>query len=346
MPDHGFSKTAPPNPLTVEVTRGRHVESRHTGAVAIVDVAAKVQLAFGDIRQAVYPRSAIKALQAIAAVEAGAADAVDMSASEIAVMCASHAGEPRHVETVTAMLTRLGLSESDLECGPHWPNHEDSARDLARAGQGPDQRHNNCSGKHAGMLALAKALGVPTHGYSDPTHPVQQRILGVIEMMTGHDCTDAPVARDGCSVPTWAIPLENLAYGFARFGAPDGLPEARQDACRRIRQAVFSDPFMVAGTGRYCTEVIAALAPRVFLKTGAEGVFCACVPEMGIGIALKCDDGATRGAEVMMTAVLDKIGVLTPADREQLAERLVVPVMNRRGFHVGDIRPSETFLSF
>ncbi len=334
------------NPVAVEVTRGSIVESKHRGSVAIVDVAGTVQGQWGDIKQPVYPRSAIKGLQAIAAVETGAVDAIEMTQSELALLCSSHGGEVRHTETVAGILDRIDCSESDLECGVHWPSHDDSAYALAAQGEAPSQLHNNCSGKHAGMLALAKQIGAPTKGYTKVTHPVQQRILGILEAMAGIEMGGLPVSPDGCTVPTWAIPLENLAFAFAQFGAGESMPPGRREACDRIMNAVFSDPFMVAGTDRYCTEMMNFLGKRVFLKTGAEGVFCATVPSMGVGIALKCDDGASRGAEMLLTAVLDKIGVFEDGEADTVATFLNRPILNRNFLHVGDIRPAKNCLSF
>lgn len=339
-------QTGGANPICVEVTRGSIVESRHRGSVVIVDTSGQVRVSWGDIKQSVYPRSAIKGLQAIPAIESGMVDALGLTKSELALMCSSHGGEPRHVETAAGILDRVGLSESDLECGPHWPSHEDSAHALAAGGGVANQLHNNCSGKHSGMLAQAAHIGAPTKGYTKITHPVQQRILGVLESMAGIDMAGLPVGIDGCSVPNWAIPLENLAFAFAQFGAGKDMPAARRTACDRIMEAVFSDPFMIAGTGRYCTEMTQFLGDRVFLKTGAEGVFCAAVPSMQIGIALKCDDGASRGAEMLLTAVLDKIGVFKQGELEDAARFLCVPVLNRNNMHVGDIRPAKDVLSF
>ena len=272
-------------PLAVTVTRGGIVESRHHGTVAVVDTSGEVRIGWGDIKRPIFPRSAIKALQALAVIETGAADAIAASDAEIALMCSSHNGETPHVDGAAEILARSGLGEGDLECGAHWPMYDEAARALAISGGVPTQLHNNCSGKHAGMLAVAKTLGAPTKGYIQVTHPVQQRILGILEAMTGCDLSGAPRSPDGCSVPTWAVPLENLAYAFARFGRPKSLPPARAAAADRIRKAVQAHPFMVAGTGRYGTEMMQRLGDRVFIKDGAEGVFCACVPDMGIGIA-------------------------------------------------------------
>ncbi|MDJ0684414.1 MAG: asparaginase [Alphaproteobacteria bacterium] len=333
-------------PVCVEVTRGGIVESRHHGSVAVVDVEGGVRLACGDIKSPIFPRSAIKGLQAIAVVESGAADAVNFSDDELALICASHNGEQRHVNAALGVLARQGLGEPDLECGAHWPYYEPMTRAMAAKGVEPTQLHNNCSGKHTGMLSLAKAIGAPTKGYTAVTHPVQQRIMGVLETMTGYDLSDAVWDRDGCSVPNWAIPLENLAYGFARFGTGEALSQERAEACARIRSAVHAAPFMVAGTGRYCTEVMTILGSKAFLKTGAEGVFCAALPEMGLGVALKCSDGAKRGAEVMITAVLDALGVIDDADRPAMDAFLTPPVTNWNGFRTGELRPAAGFPSF
>ena len=334
------------NPLTVEVTRGGIVESQHRGSAVIVDVQGHVQAAWGDIQRPIFPRSAIKALQALPLVETGAAEAFGFGPKELALACASHNGEAAHVETATGMLTAIGLDESALECGSHWPFREAEAHALAVQGRAPDQRHNNCSGKHAGMLALARHLGVDPKGYTDQRHPVQQRIMGVLEVMTGLDLSRAAVGPDGCSIPTWAIPLENLAYAFARFGTGEGMSDARADAARTLMTACFEQPFMVAGTDRFCTDFMTATAPRVFVKTGAEGVFCAAVPDYGLGVALKCDDGAGRASEVMLVNVLRTIGVLDDVPDETVRRFTEVDVTTRRGAVVGTIRPARGWLAF
>lgn len=348
MPHDMVTLSAPgdANPLTVEVTRNGVVESRHRGRAAIVDVAGTVHDSWGDIREAVFPRSAIKAIQAVPAVESGAADAAGFSEPEIAIMGASHNGEPEHAATALSMLKKLGLEEPDLECGSHWPYREAVTIEMARAGEEPTQLHNNCSGKHSGMLALAKHLGGPIQGYTKPTHAVQQRILGAMEQMCGTDLAGVQPGIDGCSAPNWPIPLENLAYGFARVADPKDLPDDRAKAVDRIKKAVFAHPFMVAGNGRFCTEVMKILGEKAFIKTGAEGVFCAAVPEYGLGVALKCDDGATRGAETMMAALLRHIGVVEETHLEAMAPWLNPILRNRAERIVGDIRPAATWLAF
>ncbi len=331
------------NPVLVEVTRGAAVESRHRGSAVIVDARGTVVARWGDATRPVYPRSAVKPLQAIPLVETGAAEAFGLGDDEIALACASHNGETRHAETATRWLHAIGLGVEDLECGPQWPNHEDTARALAKAGVMPTALHNNCSGKHAGFLTTAVHKGEATKGYVRIEHPVQQRILGTLEAMCGLDLSDAPRGIDGCAIPTIAIPLENLAYGMARFGAPDALPAARADACRRIAGAMAAQPFMVAGSGRYCTDVMRVTGGAALVKTGAEGVFCAAFPEYGLGAALKCDDGAKRAAEVMMSAVLRHVGVLSEEMEAELADWITAPVTNRNGETVGEIRATAEF---
>ncbi len=326
------------NPVLVEVTRGPMVESRHAASYAVCDSDGKVVLSAGDYQRPVYARSAIKPLQAIPLVECGAAEAFGLGDAEIAFACASHNGEPRHVETAAAMLARIGCSEADLECGAHLPYHEPSMIDLIRRGEEPSQLHNNCSGKHSGFLTLARHLGHPTKGYIRFEHPVQQRILGVLETMTGLDLGNAPRGIDGCGIPTLGIPLGNLALAMARFADPADQPEARQRAVARIRQAMAAEPFMVAGSGRFCTRVMEASGGSALIKTGAEGVFCGAVPALGLGIALKVDDGAGRAAENLMARLLYRLEAIDSPTLKRLSGFLESPVHNRAGLETGQVR--------
>lgn len=325
------------NPVVAEVTRGGMVESRHRASLAVVDVTGRVVLSAGAFEAPVYGRSALKPLQALPLIETGATEAFALSDAEIALACASHAGEPRHLEAVSAWLERLGCTVADLECGPHLPSNEAAAKALLRAGGEATALHNNCSGKHAGFLTVARHTGVPTKGYIQYEHAVQQRVLGVLESMTGLDLSDAPRGIDGCGIPVIAIPLGNMALAMARMADPRDQPEARQAACARVLKAMTAEPFMVAGSGRYCTRVMEALAGRVVLKTGAEGVYCGALPGEGIGFALKADDGATRAAEAVVGQVLKRLGVLDEAD-----EALVVQtVYNRAGVAIGQVRAAD-----
>jgi L-asparaginase II len=326
-------------PLLVEVLRGDMVESRHAVAFAAVDATGRRVAWGGDVEAPVYGRSAVKGLQALPLVETGAADRWGLGDAELALACASHGGEERHVETVLRWLQAMGLAAADLECGSHLPYHEPSAAAMIRAGKSPSPAHNNCSGKHAGFLAAALHKGEPTKGYIAADHPVQRRVTRALEEMCGADLSRAPVGIDGCGIPTIGIPLEKLALGMARLADPAKLPAERRAAVERIRRAVAAEPFMVAGTGRFCTEVMQQLGARAFVKTGAEGVFCAALPEKGIGIALKAADGAGRGAEAAVAHLLERFGALDEAGRRRaLAPRLKPSLFNRAGRVVGEIR--------
>ncbi|MCA3556289.1 asparaginase [Aestuariivirga sp.] len=319
------------NPVIAEVTRGGIVESRHRGAYAVVDRAGQVVAAGGGIAAAVYPRSGVKAFQCLPVIEAGAAGRFGFTEEEIALCCSSHNGEPDHVRVARAMLAKAGNAESLYECGAHWPSFEEARFDLIRNGEPCGAVHNNCSGKHAGMLALARQLEVSPHGYVKPDHPVQQAIARRIGELCGIGLSQQPVGIDGCSAPTWAIPLQNLAMGFARFADPENK------AARRIIDAVRKHPFMVAGTGDFDTLIMEA-APRLFIKTGAEGVYCACIPHAGLGIALKIDDGAARAAEVGIAAVLSGLDVWTPGEKATLERFRRHDLANWRKIGVGEVR--------
>ncbi len=348
MADNADSRPSGPpagagDPVLVEVTRGPVPESRHRGIAAIVDASGKVLSHWGDYQRPVYPRSAIKSLQAIALIESGAADAFDVSDEELALACASHGGEPGHTEHVAAWLERIGCAVDDLECGAHAPSYAPAAEVLIRAGEQPTSLHNNCSGKHTGFLATARHLGEPTKDYRLYGHPVQQRIMGILEQMTGQNLGDAPWGLDGCSIPTIAVPIGALAMAMARLADPKDLPERRIDAALRIRKAWGGQPFFVAGTERFDTVVMEATGGNALIKTGAEGVYCACLPELGLGIALKVDDGAGRASEVAMAALLDHVGALDDTARATLADRLRPTIKSRRGFDCGEIRPAPGF---
>jgi len=327
------------NPLLVEVTRGPQVESRHRAAYALVDPGGRVVAQAGDIVRPVYPRSAIKSLQALAMVESGAAEAFGLSQAEIALACASHNGEAAHVAAVTAWLARLDLDVDALACGPQLPSGEESLRALFAEGGRGTPAHNNCSGKHAGMLALARQLGAPVAGYQKIHHPVQQRILGVLEGMTGLELDRAPRGIDGCSVPTIAVPLGNLALAMARLGNPDDQPDQRQAACLTVRRAAAAEPFMLGGSDDFVTAVMRVVGSRALVKNGAEGVFCASFPDLGLGLALKVDDGAARAAQVLMGRFLLALKILSDEEARVLRPVLAPAVINRAGLPVGEIRP-------
>jgi len=325
-------EAASSNPVLVDVFRGPRVESCHRGAIAISDTEGHLVLTLGDVARPVYPRSAIKALQAIPLVESGAADAFDLSAEELAVACASHSGDQVHVDAVASLLAKAGLDESYLACGAHWPMSDVATQALLVAAKRPRAIHNNCSGKHAGMLAAAVYLGLDPRGYETPDHPLQVMIARILSDTCGVSLDPTDMGVDGCSLPTYALPLSALAQGFARLGTGAGLPSERARSGQRLMEACFAAPVLVAGDGRFDTIVLRGLAGAAFTKGGAEGVHCAALPELGLGVALKIDDGAKRGAERALSEVL---AALLPKAWAVLANELEGELHNWRGRLVG-----------
>jgi L-asparaginase II len=328
------------NPVLVDVTRGGCVESRHRGAAVVMDPAGGVVAAWGDVERPVYPRSAVKPLQALALIETGAADKFSLGDAEIALAAASHSGAPEHVSLVTAWLERMGLGAGDLECGPHAPIDEEAAAALDRAGEEPSPVHNNCSGKHTGFLATALHLGEETRGYVEPGHPVQRRLVEVLSDLGSVDLEDAPRGTDGCGIPVIAMPLRAMALGMARLANPDGLPPARAAACRRVTTAMAAHGRLVAGRGRFVTRALEAASGAFVVKSGAEGVYVAAMD--GYGVALKIDDGANRASETAMAAILDHLGVLDGI--RDLDSYLDGVILNRPGARVGAVRPAPGWL--
>lgn len=330
------------NPVIAEVTRGSRVESVHRGRIVAVDADEGVLFAIGDVDTPVYPRSALKLMQALPLVESGAADAFGFGDRELALACASHSSEPAHVDMARAMLSKAGLTQDDLQCGAHWPLFGSGEMvALARSGEEPTRAHNNCSGKHAGFLCTCVHQGFDTGDYLADANGVQRQVRATIEQLTGATLYADRCGLDGCSAPTYALPLVAFARGFARLATGNGLEAARAKAARRLMAACMAEPLMVAGTGRFCTDLMDGCAGRVYVKTGAEGVYVGTVPEEGIALALKCDDGATRAAEVAMAAAL--VRALGP-DHDltaSIASFAVRPVRDWNGLQVGELRAVE-----
>jgi L-asparaginase II len=325
------------DPVLVEVTRGTRVESEHRGAVAVADADGTLLMSIGDIDTPRFPRSAVKAMQALVLIESGAADKYGFGDTEIALACASHGGEPEHVATAARMLAKAGLDATCLECGAHWPLNETARMALARSGGAPSALHNNCSGKHAGFLCAAVTQGDETRGYVGIDHPIQQEIKATLSDITRHRLAAKDAATDGCAIPTYAIPLRALALGFARFGCGQGLAPGRMKSASRVLAACAAKPWFTAGTDRFDTEVMEHFGKRIYVKTGAEGVYCGAIPELGLGIALKCDDGATRASEVAMANVLAQI-LKSDADARALKRWTTKPVLSVKGERVGVVR--------
>ena len=322
------------NPILVEITRGARVESVHRGAVAVANAKGVLTLALGDVDTPVFPRSALKPVQAVPLIALGAADKFALQDAEVALACASHSGEKIHTETVASWLARIDAGVADLACGPHRPVHEGTATAMIKSGESWTSLHNNCSGKHTGFMTLARGLGAPIAGYELHDHPVQREVERTLKEMAGLS-GDLPWAIDGCTVPNFAIPLKSLARAMAQFADPSGLDASRRAATERVMASMTAHPHLVAGTGRACT-LLMRQNRTIAVKTGAEGVYVAIVPELGLGVALKIDDGATRASETATAALLIALGALK--DEGAAASIASAPVLNTRKVQIGERR--------
>jgi L-asparaginase II len=324
------------NSVTVEVVRGNLVESRHQGLAVVVDGDGGVVFSAGDVERGVFPRSACKAMQALPLVESGAADAYGFGNAELALACSSHSGEDAHAALAASMLARAGRDVDTLECGAHWSSDQKTIIHQARTLEKPTALHNNCSGKHSGFICACCHTGTDPKGYVGYDHPLQREIRATMESLTGATLGHDNCGVDGCSIPTYAVPLTGLAHGFAKMATGRGLEAGRAKASRRLFDACMAEPFYVAGTGRTCTKLMQIAPGRIFAKTGAEGVFVAALPEKGIAMAVKCEDGTARAAEAMIAAMLAKY--FDGAENEALLAMANRQMRNWNGIHVGDIR--------
>lgn len=319
-----------------EVWRADLLESFHTGHAVICDDTGQIVKAWGNPDQLIYPRSSCKMIQALPLLESGAADRAGLTSEHLALACASHSGNPIHTDRVQRWLADLDLDNNALRCGAQWPQPQEAEHAMVRAGETPCQYHNNCSGKHSGFLTLAKDMNAGPE-YIDPDHPVQMAIKDAFERATGQDTPGFGI--DGCSAPNFQTTVLGLARAMARFAAaPVGSAE------ERLRTAMMRHPELVAGEGRSCTRLMRAMGMQAAIKTGAEAVFVAILPEQRLGVALKITDGATRASECAIAALLIKLGVLDPG-HEAAQAYLNAPIINRRNVQTGAVRPAEGWLT-
>jgi L-asparaginase II len=319
----------------VEIWRGSFVESRHRVNVAVVDAQGRLRASAGEPGIVAFARSALKPIQTLPVVEDGASDQFEFGPEEIALCCASHSGEPRHVDAVLSMLRKIGVDEEALACGPHAPMSIQAADALRAEGKSPGRVHNNCSGKHAGMLALARFHGWPVTGYQLAEHPVQRRLLVEVARWSGTAEEEIPTAVDGCGVVTYALSLHALATSFARLA---GATRCGDAVPSRVVHAMLRYPEYVGGTDRLCTQLMRVADGRIFAKVGAEGVYCAGIPGAELGVALKVEDGAVRAAEPALLAVLRGLGLLSADEMADLGRFAEPDILNTRGERVGRIR--------
>lgn len=334
------------NPVLVNLWRGSAIESRHRGAVAVVDSKGQLVYGLGDIDRAEFPRSSIKFLQAIAFVESGAVEHFSLTDRHISLSCASHNGEAVHTDLVSEWLETIRCGNDDLECGAELPLHPDTQFELIASGAAPQRIHHNCSGKHLGLLSTVKYMGESTKDYRLINHPAQRRWFDILESLAEIHIADLPWGYDGCGIPALALPLHRMAFAMAKLANPNGLDKARVTAIERITAAIAAEPYMIAGASRLCTALVKLTGKDVLVKTGAEGYYTAVLPRLGLGVALKADDGHKRASQVMLGEVLLRLGAITQEQYQALAEYVHPDLTNSRGEVIGHAEPSSEWLAY
>ena len=335
-------------PILIEVKRGEIVESRHRGAIVVSEPDGNILARVGDPNSITSTRSTIKPFQAIPFITSGAADRFDITSRELAIACASHNGEPIHTEAAARILERAGLSENALLCGAHRPYSEEAARQIECEGGSFTQLHNNCSGKHAGMLMTAVHRELSTAGYVSTEHPVQRAILSAFARVAGVG-EDLPTGLDGCSAPTFGVPIKALALAFARFAGAGGnttggaLDADTAEAAKRIVEAMIVHPEMIGGDGELDTELMRETGGKLIAKIGAEAAYCVGVLSgdrypKGLGIAIKIEDGAKRAISPVVIETLAQLGVLDEAELERLGQFHHPLIKNYRGILAAELR--------
>lgn len=328
----------PDNPVLTRVWRGRHVESQHRGAWVLVDAAGRVLDGAGEPRQTVFARSSVKSLQALPLVESGAAERFALGDEGLALALASHNAEPCHTAGVERMLAGAGLGTESLRCGPQPPGDGETRRAMLKSGARPGSVHNNCSGKHAGFLALSRHLGVDPTRYLDPQAATQRAVRSAVAEMTGVAAESLDGGIDGCSAPTFRMPLASLATALARVANPEGLAAERREACRRMQRAVARHPHLIAGQrGRLCTDLVRASGGRLFPKIGAEGVYVIGAVGRDRALAIKVDDGQERGYQGLVLELCRRLGWLDDAQVAALSAWAADGIHNFAGERVGHV---------
>jgi L-asparaginase II len=329
----------PANPVLVRIRRGGRTESQHRGAFAAVRE-GRVVAARGDVEVPVFVRSAAKPFQVLPLLETGAADRFGVTARELVLAAASHDGRDEHERVARDLLARGGFEEADLRCGSHPSLDPEVAASLAEAGVCPTPLRNNCSGKHAAFLLLGRHLGEPKERYLDPEGAAQRAVREAVASACGLPSEEIACATDGCSAPTFALPLVGLALGFERFATPDGFDPPRARAASRVMEAVRAHPEMVAGERRLDTRLLRATGGRIFAKVGAEGIHAAGVVGGRVGIALKIDDGGSRARAPLLLALLRALDLLSPVELESLGPPADRVLRNHAGLPVGEVEVS------
>lgn len=329
------------NPVLVERYREYVLESFHRGVICAVDRDNKVIFSAGNVEQVCYPRSALKLFQVIPLLECGAADEFGFTTKEIAIMCGSHNGEKEHIEVVNGILAKIGYNKKHLKCGPQYPTLQEDKNELIKRDTEPEDIHNNCSGKHAGFLALCKYFGFDTEDYLLPTHPIHQMIRIIIAEMHNYPEDKMVTAKDGCSAPIFSLPVYNQAVGYKNLCNPEQFNSKRQEACRRIIEAMTSYPHMIGGTKRYCSEMMEICGERVFGKTGADGIYSLGFIKEGIGLTIKIDDGLMGPQYAVAQKLLEDSGIFTKEELAPLHHYAEQAILNWNRWETGwmKVRP-------
>ncbi len=331
------------NPVLVNVWRGNAIENYHCGAAAVVDVNGRVVWSIGEIQRPIYPRSAIKLLQAVPLLDEKVSRKYGISRTELALACSSHTGEKMHREALAAWLRKIDCTSDDLECGEDYPELDRDRIQMISNGLPPHRACHCCSGNHAGFLTTCRSHGDQLHNYRLYSHPAQRRWFDILAEFTGLQALQLPWGYDGCGIPTLAIPLQRLAWAYARFADPSGLPHERRGAIETIKQAIFENPHMFGGTLELPTVIADMMNSELIVKNGAEGVYIGVLPNLGYGVALKVDSGNPQAARVALGAVLEKIAVLSVDQVNILSDYFRPDVLNSRHETVGRAEPSSAW---
>jgi L-asparaginase II len=323
--------------LLAKVYRGSLVESMHHGSVVVVNHQGQLVAHTGNPDFKTFARSTVKLIQALPVIESGAADTFQFSEEDLALVCASHNAEVQHTDRASSILQKAGVSEDKLQCGPHYPYHAGTTEEMRERGEKPRSIHNNCSGKHSGMLALAQHLNAPFDTYTELAHPVQQLNLKTLSELSDVPADQIDIGIDGCSVPVFGLSLLGLAKAFARVGNPSGLSEARQKSTRRVLDAIRKHPFYIAGSDRFDTSLIQTTQGRLIGKAGAEAIFAVVIPEKGWGLVAKIADGNNRSLYAVVVETLNQLGLLSESELEALKAFHRPIVKNWKGQEVGHI---------
>ena len=325
------------NPILVEVYRANVLESFHSGAICVVNENNEIIFSKGNVEQICYPRSAMKFIQVLPLIVLGGIEKYGFTLQEIAIMCGSHNAEQEHLTVVESILSKIGLDKNHLYCGPQYPSSKRDSDQLIRDNKKPEHIHNNCSGKHAGMLALCQLMNAPIHDYINPVHAIQQLILEYVEKIYEYPKEKMVTALDGCSAPIYSIPVLNQAIAFKNL-VSNNYEEKIANACKIVVEAVSKYPFMVAGSKRYCSDMMQITAPQIIGKTGAEGIFCMSLPKQKIGVCIKIDDGKMLPQYNVAQAFVEATGLFSQETLEPLHHYLQEPLINFNKLTVGEIK--------